>query len=66
METVEKGMVVAEDTARQLEEVAVESKTITDEVMRIADTLETQTEEILQINEGIEQINDVVQPNSAT
>ena len=42
-------MVVAEDTAKQLEEVAGESKIITDEVMRIADTLETQTEEILQI-----------------
>ena len=66
VEAVENGMVVAEDTAKQLEEVAGESKIITDEVMRIADTLETQTEEILQINEGIEQINDVVQSNSAT
>ena len=59
VEAVENGMVVAEDTAKQLEEVAGESKIITDEVMRIADTLETQTEEILQIN-------DVVQSNSAT
>ena len=63
---VEKGMVVAGETATQLEEVAEGSKIITDEVNGIADTLETQTTEILQINEGIEQINDVVQTNSAT
>ena len=32
----------------------------------IAETLETQASEIQQINEGIDQINDVVQTNSAT
>ena len=63
---VEKGMIVAKETAAQLEEVAENSKTITSEVTNIADTLETQTAEIRQINEGIEQINDVVQTNSAT
>lgn len=63
---VEKGMIVAKETAAQLEEVAEKSKTITSEVTNIADTLETQTAEIRQINEGIEQINDVVQTNSAT
>ncbi len=46
--------------------MAENSKTITSEVTNIADTLETQTAEIHQINEGIEQINDVVQTNSAT
>ena len=39
---------------------------ITEEVSGIADTLADQTSEIQQINEGIEQINDVVQSNSAT
>lgn len=63
---VEKGMIVAKETAAQLEEVAEKSKTITSEVTNIAETLETQTAEIRQINEGIEQINDVVQTNSAT
>lgn len=63
---VEKGMIVAKETAAQLEEVAEKSKTITIEVTNIAETLETQTAEIRQINEGIEQINDVVQTNSAT
>ena len=63
---VEKGMVVAKETAAQLEEVADTSKIITREVTGIAETLETQAAEMKQINIGIEQINDVVQTNSAT
>lgn len=66
VKAVEKGMVIAGQTASKLEEVAESSKTITEEVANIADTLETQTTEIYQINQGIEQINDVVQTNSAT
>ena len=66
VKAVEKGMVIAGQTATQLEEVAESSKIITEEVTNIAETLETQTTEIQQINEGIEQINDVVQTNSAT
>ena len=63
---VKKGMTIADETATQLEEVAGNSKMITEEVADIADTLEKQTVEIQQINEGIVQINDVVQTNSAT
>lgn len=63
---VEKGMIVAEETAKKLEDVAEGSKIITQEVTGIAEALELQTTEILQINEGIEQINGVVQSNSAT
>lgn len=66
VKAVEKGMVIAGQTAAQLEDVAENSKIITEEVTNIAETLETQTTEIRQINEGIEQINDVVQTNSAT
>ena len=66
VKAVEKGMVIAGQTAAQLEEVAENSKLITTEVTNIAETLETQTTEIKQINDGIEQINDVVQTNSAT
>ena len=66
VKAVEKGMVIAGQTAAKLEEVAQSSKAITEEVANIADTLETQTTEIYQINQGIEQINDVVQTNSAT
>ena len=63
---VGKGMLLAEETAEQLEEIAKNSKVITEEVSGIAQTLADQTVEIQQINEGIEQINDVVQSNSAT
>ena len=66
VKAVEKGMVIAGQTAAQLEEVEENSKVITTEVTNIAETLETQTTEIKQIDEGIEQINDVVQTNSAT
>ena len=66
VKAVEKGMVIAGQTATQLEAVAENSKIITGEVTNIAETLETQATEIQQINEGIEQINDVVQTNSAT
>ena len=66
VKAVEKGMVIAGQTATQLQEVAENSQIITKEVTNIAETLETQTTEIRQINEGIEQINDVVQTNSAT
>ena len=66
VKAVEKGMVIAGQTASQLQEVAENSQIITKEVTNIAETLETQTTEIQQINEGIEQINDVVQTNSAT
>lgn len=66
VKAVEKGMVIAGQTATQLEEVADSSKIITEQVTNIAVTLGTQASEIKQINEGIEQINDVVQTNSAT
>ena len=66
VKAVEKGMVIAGQTASQLQGVAEDSQVITKEVTNIADTLETQATEIKQINDGIEQINDVVQTNSAT
>ena len=66
VKAVEKGMVIAGQTASQLQGVAEDSQVITKEVTNIAETLETQTTEIKQINDGIEQINDVVQTNSAT
>ena len=66
VKAVGKGMVIAGQTATQLEVVADSSKIITEQVTNIAVTLGTQASEIKQINEGIEQINDVVQTNSAT
>ena len=66
VDAVGKGVLLAEETARQLEEIADNSKIITQEVAGIAETFADQTVEIQQINQGIEQINDVVQNNSAT
>ena len=66
VKAVGKGMVIAGQTATQLEGVADSSKIITEQVTNITVTLGTQASEIKQINEGIEQINDVVQTNSAT
>ena len=63
---VEKGMVIANDTASQLGVVVDNSRHIVDEVNNIADVLNTQTETIKQVDDGIEDINDVVQTNSAT
>ena len=48
VKAVEKGMVIAGETATQLEGVAENSKMITEEVTNIAETLETQTAEIQQ------------------
>lgn len=63
---VEKGMVIADETAKQLENVVAGSKVITEEVNKVAMALEAQQESFLQINAGVDQINDVVQTNSAT
>lgn len=63
---VEKGMVIANETAQQLENVVTGSKVITEEVNGVAEALEAQTTAFLQINEGVDHINDVVQTNSAT
>lgn len=66
VQAVEKGMVIADETAKQLEHVVAGSKIITKEVNAVAHALEEQTAAIAQMNEGVEQINDVVQTNSAT
>ncbi|MBO5209081.1 MAG: methyl-accepting chemotaxis protein [Lachnospiraceae bacterium] len=63
---VEKGMVIAEETAQHLESVVAGAKIITKEVSGVADELEEQTTAIVHLNDGIQHINDVVQTNSAT
>lgn len=63
---VERGMIVADETAKQLAEIVQASKVVSQEVNGVAIALKEQTEAIFQINQGVEQINDVVQTNSAT
>lgn len=62
---VEKGMVIADETAQHLEAVVASSKTITQEVSNVANVLSKQAEAFVQINSGVEHISDVVQNNSA-
>lgn len=66
VDAVEKGMVIADETAKQLGAVVESSKEITEKVGHIAVVLEEQTDSIKQVNVGMEQINDVVQTTSAT
>ena len=66
MKAVEKGISIADETAKHLERVVEEQKIITEEVNKVANALESQTEAFTQINAGVGQINDVVQTNSAT
>lgn len=63
---VEKGMIIADETAQQLESVVAGSKVITEEVIGIAEILEAQIAAIGQVEDGVTNINDVVQTNSAT
>ena len=63
---VERGKVIADETAKQLEQVVESSKAATAEVYKIAVALEADAATMAQINQGVEQINSVVQTNSAT
>ncbi|WP_455717990.1 methyl-accepting chemotaxis protein [Anaerosporobacter sp.] len=66
IQAVEKGMIIAEEAAKQLENVVTDSKIITEEVNKVADALEAQTQSFNLINTSVDHINDVVQTNSAT
>ena len=63
---VEIGMGIANDTAKQLENIGETSKAVTKMVVEVADALDSQADVFVQINTGVEQVNDVVQMNSAT
>lgn len=66
VKSVEKGMVIADETAEQLVNVVSGAQVVSEEVNRVAAALEEQADSMNQINEGVGQINDVVQTNSAT
>lgn len=66
VKAVENGMVIAGDTAKQLEHVVAGSKEITEEVNQVAEALGAQEDAFQQINEGVDHINEVVQTNAAT
>lgn len=66
VKAVENGMVIAGETAKQLEHVVNGSKVITEQVNAVADALGAQEEAFKQINAGVDHINEVVQTNAAT
>lgn len=66
VKAVEKGMIIADETAQQLQNVVAGSKEITTEVNGIAEALGDQITAIGQVEDGVNHINDVVQTNSAT
>ena len=63
---VEKGMVIANETAKQLAEVVTDSNEIMGDINQAAQALKAQAESFKQIATGVTHINDVVQMNSAT
>lgn len=66
VKAVEKGMIIADETAVTLEQAVEGSKIITEDVNKVAGALEAQMASFTEINAGVEHINDVVQTNSAT
>ncbi|MBQ9768293.1 MAG: methyl-accepting chemotaxis protein [Lachnospiraceae bacterium] len=63
---VDKGMVIANETAEQLEKVVSDSKEIMSDINQAATALKAQADSFQQIATGVTHINDVVQMNSAT
>ncbi|MBQ3105409.1 MAG: methyl-accepting chemotaxis protein [Lachnospiraceae bacterium] len=66
VKAVARGVVVATETAQELEQIMKDANEAADGVNGIAQALGSQNESFLQINTGVEHINDVVQTNSAT
>lgn len=64
--SVNKGAVVAENTATTLSTVSDNARETAEMVEKIADAAQHQSESIVQISTGIDQISIVVQTNSAT
>jgi len=66
IELVSKGMVIANETAKQLEKVVVDSESITGDINGAAVALKEQADSFEGITVGVDHINGVVQTNSAT
>lgn len=63
---VSKGSQIAEETADSLNEIVEKSNTIKDLVKNISEASEAQTEAIVQVNTGVDQISAVVSANTST
>ena len=65
VEAVAKGLVIADETAKQLISAVNNSKIITGEVNNVAETLRVQAAAFEQINSGVENISNVCQNNAS-
>lgn len=63
---VNKGMSVADETAKSLQMVVTKAEDVNQKIQTIARASEEQADQIAQISMGIDQISTVVQTNSAT
>ena len=63
---VEKGKVIADQTAQALMAVVAGANEVTSLVIQISDETNVQANSIAQITQGIDQVSAVVQTNSAT
>lgn len=63
---VNKGMSVADETAKSLQMVVTKTEDVSQKIQTIASASEEQADQIAQISMGIDQISTVVQTNSAT
>lgn len=66
VKSVEKGVKIANETARSLTSVVTEAQSMADLIQKISNASIEQSTSIAQINLGVEQISSVVQTNSAT
>lgn len=64
--SVQNGVNIAAATAKSLSEVVTGAVEITELIQQISQSSSEQSTSILQINQGVEQISNVVQTNSAT
>lgn len=65
VESVEKGVLIADETAKLLESIASDSKEIVQEVNQIKESMGAQVNSYAEITHGVEQISGVAQGNAA-
>ena len=66
IEAVEKGNVLVEDTAKDMEETAANASLVMESIVEIAQDAIQEADAVKNITKGLEQISSVVQTNAAT
>ena len=66
VETVEKGLAIADETVRNMEEVMVGAKASTEKMAQMAEELREEANNMYIINENVSAVAEIVDNNSAT